>query len=246
MATKSTFLTVHVCVPGNRSADREYLEELEAAVFSLARRWRSVKRGSSSADSETSEAFGLVVTRAELVEEVGEALIAAIRQVGLRKHYDIHLTKREDGHSTTLVRKVYARRNSRWVLQNTRDSHPAPLPDSDFPERIQDLAAWMNRFYLAGGSDAYDVFESNEDLKAFLASLSDADACGLREAYQTIVRRHDQRFVMDWITEDNDAGLKAKDRAAYFLAFLDRLCQGGLLAGQSQKCVGLVDWGRVV
>lgn len=246
MATKNALLTVHVCIPADRAADRPYLEELEDAVVALAGRWREVKRGSSSVDSDTSEAFGLVVGRGALVEDVAEEVIAAIRKVGTRRAYKIHLTKREDGCTALYVRAVYPRRDSKWILQTQGESRAAPLPNTDFPQRIQDLADWINRFYLAGGPDADEVFENDGDLSAFLDSLSDADASGLRDVYQRIVRRRDHTFLMDWITEDDDDRLSAKDRAGYFLALLDRLCQGGLFAGRKQKCVGLVDWNRVV
>jgi hypothetical protein len=235
-------------------AVRPYLDEVEDRIHHLADRYEGVRRGASSAGEAQGgyswENFALHLQARARVENVAEAMIAELRQIGLRKSFSIVLTKRllEAGGDEVYLRKVLPRRNSRWLSESETAAKPRATASVPLPQRLKYLAPYVRRYYLVGGNDVYSVFQRESELRQFLSSLPRREVTRLRDAYKRIVSARDHRWIMRWAAEDCGGFVSlAKAQVFYFLAFLDRLGEGGLLgAARNARRTRLVDWSLFV
>jgi hypothetical protein len=233
---------------------REYLDEIENRIHRLADQHNGVRPGVSSAGQAQGgthwENFALYLDKRACLEDVAESMIVEMRQIGLRKNFSVVLRKvllNADEDDVSL-KKVLPRRNSRWLSEAETAAKRKPTASARLPQRVQYLEPYVRRYYLVGGNDVYSVFRRESELRQFLSSLPRREVTRLRDAYKRIVSARDHRWIMRWAAEDCGGFVSlAKAQVFYFLAFLDRLGEGGLLgAARNARRTRLVDWSLFV
>ena len=222
---------------------REYIDSLEDLVSSVAKKFKRVRLGVSSAeegeDGTFTESFGISAEKEATIEELAETLIAEVRSGYLKGGYTVGLRKRIA--SKWFDRPIWSGKVSKWTAAGSA-TNPAKAPKKGYPPRIQYLAELAEKYYGAGGSDLYGIFSEKAEIRPYLQSLLADETNKLREIYLQI-GKHDADWIMDWLLEDESGRVTlAKAHTIYFLAFLDRLRAGGLAVGQVRR---LVDWTRI-
>jgi hypothetical protein len=235
--------------------DPSYTEMLEDSIHQLARKYKGVRAGPSSAfaaegfpETQT-ETITLIISNESAVERVADAIIVAIRTVGIQKGLTITLSKQvtEQGEEVVYEKPILPEGDTQWALPPT--ANPGENPGDEqltFPERIQYLESYGRRYYLVGGNDVTGLFRRPSVLRQFISSLPKSEAVELREIYQKIVSCNDHRWLVSWVNEDNEDSQNnpcPRAMALHLLAFLDRLREGGLLDDlPDADHVELVDW----
>ena len=257
------YLSLEVTYPaaGQRTkADVRFCEKLEDDFVALADR-KTVGRGISSADEVSDggtvfwrESAVLNAAAAAPLRRLADRAAELVRAAGFRKGHTFALrllAPDAAGKMIERVRPITAAGTERWRTRTDRlKLRPAKkMRPAGYPERLAYLAVWAERCDGVGGNDIYGLFAHEPDLQAFLVGLPAADRDGLIELYKTIVRNGDHQWLHDWwhsVELDDPADWPAwPSRVAWLFALLDRLREGGLLAGTRGKVrrTELLFWG---
>ena len=107
-----------------------------------------------------------------------------------------------------------------------------------FPRQLEYLSEMAVRCDGIGGNDVYGLFEKKADLEEFINNLSSNDRSVLIEIYLKIVRRKHNEWFLSWLRscEDQEGDPPEwTEKLHWFFCVMDRLREGGLLAGARGK-----------
>jgi hypothetical protein len=252
MSNPVTYLSVNVVWRSGKS-DPSYFQQLEDAIHQLATRFRGVvpitSDASDTPEGEFSESFTLALNARASADDLTAAIISEIQTIGMKKGYSFTLFKRiplKQGFDEYKM-KVHPHRTATWTQVSSKPLGRRSAKADAFPPELNYLQAQAEEYYGAGGKDVFSVFGGEVNVAAYFGSLSKQQILDLRETYKRIVENKDHLRVMNWLTEVSDGKVSmAKARALYFLVFLERLCDAGLLDGTpGLRRVKLVDWRRL-
>ena len=243
-----TLLSVEVCFHED-AIERLYLDELEDRVCGLADDKEGVVAGVSSAqesgEGSWTEVYSVEVMKSDLVDPLVEEIVAVVRELGVPKGYVVNLSKRLLGEEDELEshrKRIHRKRDTKWRLDESSSTLTSLKPQVEsLPSRIDYLQEDVQRYYLAGGHDFTAIFRRRSEVETFVANLSRSARSRLERIYDRLVANEDHKWIMAWAMDnENEEVPTEKDQAVYFLGFLDRLREEGII-----KCAEvqeLVDW----
>lgn len=252
MTTSTVYVCVHV--RWRKETGHALVDRVDAAFKAVARRFPEVKVGTSDAsvdvDGSWRETLWLELSEAAPVELVCQAVVKEIGSIdpqeGATPVLEIRLNGQDE--STIFRKPLDGDLHTGWTLAGPRSPGGSLKEEiGAFPERIAYLRPLAIHYQGVGGDDVYCLFESEARLKYILEELSPEAAAELRAVYERIASQGDDVWIADWACSES----QVEDReewavAVEFLAFLDRLVEGGLFGpDDGAKRKTLVDWDRL-
>ncbi|MCA9176945.1 MAG: hypothetical protein KDB14_20795 [Planctomycetales bacterium] len=192
------------------------------------------------------EDFTVAILEDPAIERIADRLVQFVRGAGIRFGHSFWLDMQillPTGERNVYTKRIYPKRETKWSLYQPPTSLAARSNSpTEFPRNLGYLAEMAQRCYGLGGDDIYGLFPKQSDLTKCIKGLSDSDRKQLAEIYLKIVRLKHNEWFLQWMREheNEEESPRWVDELYWFLAVLDRLREGGLLAGARGKATKTV------